>query len=82
MMRNALFLAVLVAALGGCAPQQILGGQAYVKDVHDTTKSVSSILRKSPSKAGYYDHVIRICDVDPQGQDINCQDTLIVETVQ
>ncbi len=82
MTRTALTLAALAAALGGCAPQQILGGQAYIKDVHDTTKSVSSILRKSPTKTGYYDHVIRICDVDPQGRDINCQDTLIVETVQ
>jgi len=82
MTKNVLFSAALAAALGGCAPQQILGGQAYIKDVHDTTKSVSSILRKSPTKAGYYDHVIRICDVDPQGREVNCQDTLIVETVQ
>jgi|GEM_PF-4999275 len=82
MTRTALTLAALAAALGGCAPQQILGGQAYVENVRDTTKSVSSILRKSPSKAGYYDHVIRICDVDPQGREVNCRDTLIVETVQ
>ena len=84
-MRAGLFCAFILGsalfASSGCAPQQILRGQRFVTVGDGPEKSVKSIKRKNPDRPGYYDDVIRVCDVDQQGQDQNCVDTVIVQKV-
>jgi hypothetical protein len=83
-MRKSILL--LCAALGGLGlstacqpPPKVLVAQAYVEFEKVGVKTVRFIHQLN-AEGTFYDHVIRVCDVDAQGNETNCKDSLILET--
>ena len=75
-----LALGFVLGALGfGCAPGRVLVAEKYVQSSSLGVKSMK-VIRQLDQDGTYYDHVVRLCDLDAAGNDVNCKETVILKT--
>jgi len=71
---------VCAGALAGCTPPPRVLAQHHFTEFEKMGIKSVRVVRQLNEDGSYYDHVIRLCDVDAQGTETNCQDSLILET--
>jgi hypothetical protein len=74
----------MCAACGGAAmacapPPKVLTVHQYL-DFDKMGVKTLRMVRQLNADGSYYDDVVRLCDVDAQGNETNCKDSLILET--
>ena len=75
-----LALGFVLGGLGyGCAPQRVLVAEKYVQSGSLGVKSMK-VIRQLDQDGTYYDHVVRLCDLDATGNEVNCKETVILKT--
>ncbi len=75
-----LALGLLLGGLAyGCAPARVLVAEKYVESSSLGVKSMK-VIRQLDQDSEYYDHVVRLCDLDATGNEVNCKETVILKT--
>jgi hypothetical protein len=75
-----LALGFVLCGLGyGCAPPRVLVAEKYVESSSLGVKSMK-VIRQLDQDGSYYDHVVRLCDLDAAGNEANCRETVILKT--
>ena len=80
--RKRIILVCAVSALAAVAcrpPEKVLVAYQYIEIENIGVKSIR-IVHQLNTEGSFYDHVVRLCDVDAQGAETNCKDSLILET--
>jgi hypothetical protein len=72
-------LVMLAVMASACAPQPVLVRQEIVGG-----KSIKHILllTNSDGDGNLYDYIMRVCNYDEQGREINCKDSTILRDVK
>jgi hypothetical protein len=75
-----LALGLVLGTLGyACAPQRVLVAEKYVQSSSLGVKSMK-VIRQLDQDGAYYDHVVRLCDLDAAGNEVTCKETVILKT--
>ena len=90
-MKKYLVLAAMAAIFAsGCATpnylvtQKFHGADRTVKEVYQYVIQGGAILSKIAGKddnAEYYNYIVRVCNIDDQGNSSQCMDTVVLENV-
>lgn len=67
-----------LAALSGCTVPRFLVADSFVGGRNDKTILIP---RSAADKVQLYDYVVRLCDLDAQGVESNCKDSVVLSSV-
>jgi hypothetical protein len=74
-----LVVVAALAALGGCATPRFLVGDTF--HAGRSSKTILIPTAAADNNNALYNYVVRLCDIDAQGVEYNCKDTVILENV-
>ncbi len=79
MYKKMMLALALITLTSACAPQPVLVRQEIIGG-----KSVKHILLLTGSgdEGNLYDYVMRVCDYDEKGLELNCKDSTVLRNVQ